>query len=50
LEKAVTHYRIPDSKYELRDVGFFEKYLNSPDFVTEDELLTGMYIPVSPLL
>jgi AraC family transcriptional regulator len=40
---------IPNSHYELRDVGFFEKYLNTPDFVTEDELLTEVYIPVSRL-
>lgn len=38
---------IPNSKYELRDVSFFEKYLNSPDMVPQDELLTEVYIPVS---
>jgi AraC family transcriptional regulator len=46
----IYRFWIPNSNYELRDVGFFEKYLNSPDFVTEDELLTEVYIPVSPLL
>jgi AraC family transcriptional regulator len=45
----IYRYWIPNSQYELRDVGFFEKYLNTPDFVTEDELLTEVYIPVSPL-
>lgn len=43
----IYRYWIPNSNYELRDVGFFEKYLNSPDFVSEDELLTEVYIPIS---
>lgn len=40
---------IPNSKYELRDVAFFEKYLNTPDIVSQDDLLTEVYIPVSIL-
>ncbi|MBP1614113.1 MAG: Zinc finger protein [Bacteroidetes bacterium] len=38
---------IPNSNYELRDAAFFEKYLNTPDVVSQDELLTEVYIPVS---
>lgn len=37
---------IPNSEYELRDVAFFEKYLNTPDIVSPNELLTEVYIPV----
>ena len=37
---------IPNSPYELRDIAFFEKFLNSPDVVTQDDLLTEVYIPV----
>ncbi len=37
---------IPNSEYELRDISFFERYLNTPDTVLQDELLTEVYIPV----
>ncbi|MCD7978465.1 MAG: GyrI-like domain-containing protein [Tannerellaceae bacterium] len=37
---------IPESNYELRDTCFFEKYLNSPDLVAEEDLLTEVYIPI----
>jgi len=37
---------IPNSKYELRDIAFFEKFLNSPDAVSQDDLLTEVYIPI----
>jgi len=37
---------IPNSKYELRDIAFFEKFLNSPDTVSQDDLLTEVYIPI----
>jgi len=40
---------IPNSKYELRDIAFFEKFLNSPDVVKQDDLLTEVYIPVTRL-
>ena len=40
---------IPNSKYELRDMAFFEKFLNSPDVVKQDDLLTEVYIPVKQL-
>lgn len=35
------------SEYELRDTGFFEKYLNSPNTTPEDDLLTEIYIPIT---
>ena len=38
---------IPNSQYELRDNAFFEKFLNSPDVVKQDDLLTEVYIPVT---
>lgn len=41
---------LPKSKYGLRDICFFEKFLNSPDVVAQDELLTEIYIPVAPIL
>ena len=37
---------IPNSEYELRDNAFFERFLNSPDVVEQDDLLTEVYIPV----
>lgn len=37
---------IPGSEYELRNICFFERYLNSPDAVQQDELLTEVYVPV----
>ena len=40
---------IPNSEYELRDMAFFEKFLNSPDTVKQDDLLTEVYIPVTRL-
>jgi len=41
---------LPESKYELRDVAFFEKYLNTPDIVSQDDLLTEVYIPIKRIL
>jgi AraC family transcriptional regulator len=40
---------IPNSQYEFRDMAFFEKFLNSPDAVKQDDLLTEVYIPVTRL-
>lgn len=37
---------LPSSNYRLRKGGCFEKYLNSPDKVAEEDLLTEIYIPV----
>lgn len=39
---------LPSSNYELRDMVFFEKYLNTPDIVPKDELVTEIYIPICP--
>ena len=35
-----------ENKYEFRDQPAFEKYLNLPTEVSEDELLTEIYIPI----
>lgn len=40
---------IPYSEYELRDIAFFEKYMNSPDTVSDEELITEVYIPIVPI-
>jgi AraC family transcriptional regulator len=40
---------IPNSIYELRDAASFEKFLNTPDMVDVDDLLTEVYIPVMQL-
>ena len=37
---------LPKSNYKLRKGGAFEKYLNNPDKVSEDEILTEIYVPV----
>lgn len=46
-----TYYNIyvnwlPKSKYRIRGSMSFEKYLNSPKFVSEKELQTEIYIPI----
>ncbi|WP_029904259.1 GyrI-like domain-containing protein [Prevotella sp. 10(H)] len=38
---------LPESGYKLRNGGSFEKYLNNPDHVSPDELLTEIYVPVA---
>jgi len=38
---------LPLSKYYLRKGSFFEKYLNNPSLVKEEDILTEIYIPVS---
>lgn len=45
----IYRYWIPKSEYELRDNMSFCKFLNSPVLVTESELLTEIYIPVSKI-
>ncbi|MFV0419262.1 MAG: GyrI-like domain-containing protein [Dysgonomonas sp.] len=37
---------LPESGYKLDGGGCFEKYLNNPDHVPTEELLTEIYIPV----
>lgn len=49
LYLSIYRYWIPNSSYELRDTISFEKYLNSPNQVSADELLTEIYVPVKPL-
>lgn len=39
---------LPQSGYQLRQMIAFEKYLNSPRCVAEEDLLTEIYVPVSP--
>jgi DNA gyrase inhibitor GyrI len=51
LESLYLHiYRdwIPHNHYVLRDAASFEKFLNTPDRVNVNELLTEVYIPVVP--
>lgn len=38
---------LPQSGYKLRGGGSFERYLNNPDHVKEEDILTEIYIPVS---
>lgn len=40
---------LPQSGYRLRRGYAFEKYLNSPNNVSDDDILTEIYIPVSKL-
>lgn len=40
---------LPQSGYKLRGGYAFEKYLNSPNNVSEDDILTEIYIPISKL-
>lgn len=42
----IYRYWIPKSDYELRDNILFEKYLNSPLLVGNNDLLAEIYIPV----
>lgn len=39
---------LPASQYRLREMIAFEKYLNSPEQVSENELLTEIYVPIKP--
>ena len=43
----IYRYWLFNSDYQIRDSMVFEKYLNSPDEVEEDKLMTEIYIPVS---
>lgn len=42
----IYRYWIPRNEYILRDNISFEKYLNTPNQVREDELITEIYIPI----
>lgn len=37
---------LPNSGYILRKGGGFEKYLNSPHYVAEEDILTEIYVPI----
>lgn len=39
---------LPSSKYTLRKMYAFEKYLNSPTSVKTEDLLTEIYVPIKP--
>lgn len=47
LYKNIWFGWLPSSKYHIRKGVFFEKYLNNPSEVKEDDILTEVYIPVS---
>jgi len=46
----IYRYWIPNNDYGLRDTIHFEKFLNSPDTTSKEELLTEIYIPIIPFL
>lgn len=39
---------LPSANYRLRQATFFEKYINNPDIVKAEDIITEIYIPVSP--
>jgi len=39
---------LPASGYPLRDVTAFEQYVNSPQIVEEEDLLTRIHLPITP--
>ncbi|PIF05444.1 MAG: AraC family transcriptional regulator [Draconibacterium sp.] len=46
LYQAIYAAWVPDNYDKIRNSNSFEKYLNSPDKVKEDDLLTEIYIPI----
>lgn len=38
---------LPSSGYHLRKATFFEKYVNNPDEVSEKDIITEIYIPIT---
>ncbi|TCO06027.1 AraC family transcriptional regulator [Natronoflexus pectinivorans] len=46
LYNAIYRQWLPSANFELRDSMSFEKYLNSPGGVPEEEILTEIYIPI----
>ncbi|NDW17892.1 helix-turn-helix domain-containing protein [Dysgonomonas sp. 216] len=46
LYKLIIFIWLPESKYKLRKGVFYEKYLNNPHLVAEEEILTEVYIPI----
>lgn len=39
---------LPSANYRLRQATFFEKYINNPDIIKAEDIITEIYIPVSP--
>ena len=39
---------LPSANYRLRQATFFEKYISDPDKVKAEDIITEIYIPVSP--
>ena len=46
LYSAIYYKWMPDSGYKFRKGIFYEKYLNNPDKVNENDILTEVYIPI----
>jgi AraC family transcriptional regulator len=49
LYKQIWFNWLPTSGYHLRKAVYFEKYINNPDTTKEEDLLTEIYIPISPI-
>lgn len=47
LYKNIWFNWLPRSNYNLRKGVFFEKYVNNPNTVDEEDILTEIYIPIS---
>lgn len=47
LYKNIWFRWLPSSKYRVRKGAFMEKYLNNPDTVKEEDILTEIYVPVA---
>jgi len=46
LYKNIYFEWLPKNKYKIRRGLFFEKYLNNPNMVAEEDILTEVYIPI----
>lgn len=46
LYKTIWFEWFPTSKYKIRKGVFFEKYLNNPDLIQEEDILTEVYVPI----
>jgi len=46
LYKNIYYEWLPKNKYKIRKGVFFEKYLNNPHEVNEEDILTEIYIPI----
>lgn len=48
IYNAIYSEWLPNSEYRLRNSSSYEKYLNTPGRVKDEELLTEIYIPIKP--